>query len=151
MTSNYFLYWALFFILSFLSSKKYRYIDRGGTSWRWDKSRPISSKKNPKKVANAGFYFNSEILKISQKGAKYLGYFCKRISDHDLSKRAQSGHTVCNSPYEAQTSIGDIKSTSFVIKREVLLKMEKANFQQKLVLVSSPMPMLLGPVIIPEW
>ena len=33
-------------------------------------------------------------FKIAQKVAKYLSYFCKKICSQELSKIAESGHTV---------------------------------------------------------
>ena len=42
--------------------------------------------------------------------AKYLGYFCKELCSQELSKIAQSGHTVARGPWAYST-----KSNLFVI------------------------------------
>ena len=40
------------------------------------------------------FYLKINVLKISQNVNKYLGYFCNKIYNQELSKIARSGHTV---------------------------------------------------------
>ena len=46
------------------------------------------------KVAEVGFYFKNAIFQWGPKVTKYLGFFYKKICTRDLSKIAQSGHTM---------------------------------------------------------
>ena len=49
--------------------------------------------KHPK-ISQSSFYLKSDIFQNSPKIVNYLGYYCRKMCHQDLSKIAQSGHTV---------------------------------------------------------
>ena len=58
----------------------------------WNKKKSKFSKSCPKS-SNSRFYLNLKLIKIDQKVAKYLGYFCNTICCPKSFKISQSSHT----------------------------------------------------------
>ena len=69
----------------------------------WGKKLPKCFHKLPKKYPQR-FLHELIFFKIAQKSTIFLGYFCKQICCRELSKIAQSGHTVCCLKWVLQTN-----------------------------------------------
>ena len=93
-------------------------------------------------VATEAFTYKSDFLKISQRVAQYLGYFCKKICCQDLSKMAQSGWctTRSNSPNKKQKFICYSRHTVGIV---VLLPNERWAFKFKRIYLT----LKLGPIL----